>query len=291
MKQNHLNYYYWLTDEEYGKECKEKLIVIYDNYYVTTDKKEKEELFKQLEIYLAVVCDVIAYRYLVKHYTNLFYKLCITVEEYMEYKVKRLLVTIRDKKERIEDILSYIYMSFMLSSPRLIYDYGEKIGRCQLVKENLPYYQVARNKFFGITKEEEIEHIIYNVDTLYLDDSEGNEDFVRSNIDKYSHTEWKNHIRMQEDGVSDFYSLLENLSEMSSETQKSKDYLYNLFNNWKTEIESDYQTVQIKAGFGSSYSMLDYIKYKQENNETGLNQEEYLDVLKLLNKTLKGERK
>ena len=49
MKQNHLNYYYWLTDEEYGKECKEKLIVIYDNYYVTTDKKEKEELSKNFE--------------------------------------------------------------------------------------------------------------------------------------------------------------------------------------------------------------------------------------------------
>ena len=36
---------------------------------------------------------------------------------------------------KIEDILSYVYMSCMLSSPRLIYDYGEKVGRCKSVKE------------------------------------------------------------------------------------------------------------------------------------------------------------
>lgn len=287
MKQ-YYNMYEWLTNEEYGKECKDKLVVIYDNYYNAKDKKAKDELFKQLEIYLAVVCDVIAYRYLVKHHINLFYKLGITVEEYMDYKVKRLLVTIRDKKERIEDILSYIYMSFMLSSPRLIYDYGEKIGRCKLHKENQPYYLTARNKFFDNIREDEAEHIIFNVDTSYLDDDDKEKDIIKSNIDKFSYSEWKNHVRTQEDGVSDFNFLLDKIKNIDCKYEKSKEYLIYILEHWKDEIESDYQAVKLESNFGDSYSLLDYIKYKYENKQLNLNYNEYSDVLKIMNTILKG---
>ena len=288
MRQQHVNYYYWLQDEEYAKSCKEKLVNIYEEYFITKDKEKKIQPFKQLEIYLSVVCDIIAYRYLVKHYMNLFYKLCITVEEYMEYKVKRLLSTIQDKKEHIEDILSYVYMSFMLSSPRLIYDYGEKIGRCKLIKESLPYYLVSRNKFFNNLKDDEItEHIIYNVDTLYLDDTNENEEIIHSNIDRYSYSEWKNNINAKEDGITDFNVLLEYISNVSCQYDKSKKYLIYIFKNWKNEIESDYQSVKIVANFKDSYSLVDYINYKYEKKLLNLTYSEYLDVLKILNSLLK----
>lgn len=290
MGKQHYNVYFWLTDEDYQKQCKEKLVELYEVYYTTTDKAEKDKLFKQLEIYLAVVCDIIAYRYLVKHYTNLFYKLCITVEEYMEYKVQRLLVTIRDKKEHIEDILSYIYMSFMLSSPRLIYDYGEKIGRCQLQKEVLPYYQVARNKFFNNIKEDVTEHVIFNVDTLYLDDIEHNEEFIRSNIDKYSYAKWKNYVRTKEDGVTGYQKLISLVEKYPSKFVKSKEYLLYLLNNWESEIESDYQSVKINSNLKTSYTLLDYIKYKYENKELNLTYEEYIDTLEILNDILKRRK-
>ena len=190
------NTYIWLQDEEYGKMYKTMLVDTYENFFKEKDKKKKADLLSQIEVYLSVVCDVIAYRYLVKHYPNLFHKLCITVEEYIQYKVDRLMVTIRDKTEHIEDILSYVYMSFMLSSPRLIYDYGEKIGRCKLVREVLPYYLVARNKFFNNIKVDAVEHIIYNVDTLYIDEENENEgdNFSRSSLEKYSYYVWKNNL-------------------------------------------------------------------------------------------------
>lgn len=293
MKNSNNSYYSWLTDEEYANDCKQKLVQLYELYYETQDKKEKEEIFKQLEVYLSIVCDVIAYRYLVKHYTNLFYKLCITVEDYMEYKVKRLLATIKEKKEHIEDILSYTYMSFMLSSPRLIYDYAEKIGHCQLVRDVQPYYQVAREKFFGNgnpNKNEEAEHYIYNVDTIFLDEKDDNS-AIRSNLDNFSYTQWKDNKRMEEDGVTDFQGLISLLNSIAENySLRSKDYLLNLFNNWKTDVESDYNSLKMQTKSGSTYSIIDYIKYKYENKQTDLTQEEYIDVLKILNQILKGGR-
>ena len=40
---------------------------------------------------------------LVKNYSNLFFKLSITVEEYLAYKSKRLLDTAKQKKDKIDD--------------------------------------------------------------------------------------------------------------------------------------------------------------------------------------------
>lgn len=292
MKNSNNSYYSWLTDENYANDCKQKLVQLYESYYNTQNKKEKEEIFKQLEIYLSVVCDVIAYRYLVKHYTNLFYKLCITIEDYMQYKVKRLLVTIKEKKEHIEDILSYIYMSFMLSSPRLIYDYAEEVGHCQLIKETQPYYQVARNKFFNqeLDSNNTTEHYIYNVESIYLDEKEDNSN-IRSNLDNYSYAEWKNKKRTEDDGYTDFQAMLSKLLDISCNySEKSEKYLLDLFTNWKTTVESDYQKTKIINKAGDSYSILDYIKYKQENKQTNLTSQEYLDVLRILNQLLKGEK-
>lgn len=285
------NTYVWLTDEDYAKNCKDTLVSLYEDYYNESDDKNKQKIFKQLEIYLSVVCDIIAYRYLVKHYTNLFYKLRITVEEYIDYKVKRLLVTIKEKKDHIDDILSYVYMSFMLSSPRLIYDYGEKIGRCKLVKENLPYYQVARNRFFNNNIDELAEHIIFNVDTLYLDEDTDTDKSVRSNIDRYSYSQWKNKTRSEHDGENDFQHLflyVDGLSEKEYSV-KSKAYVKNIFSNWKQIVESEYNKVKLDCNFGSSYSILDYIRYEYEQGKTDLDYMDYLDVLKIFNMILKGK--
>lgn len=280
--------YMWLKDEDYAQNCKDILVDLYEKYFKTSDTKEKEELFKQLEIYLSVVCDIIAYRYLVKHYSHLFYRLCITVEEYINYKVKRLLVTIKSKKEHIDDILGYVYMSFMLSSPRLIYDYAEKIGHCRLVKEVLPYYQVSRNKFFNNVKtNDSVEHIIYNVDNLYLNDSE-NDQSIRSNIDKYSYSKWKTEYRLENNDDSDFDALISIVKSMSKDySESSINYLLDIFNNWKTKVENDYLSVKLENKFGNSYSLIDYIKYNYENNKTNLTKDVYLDVLKILNTLLK----
>nr|CAI9751396.1 hypothetical protein DGKKSRWO_DGKKSRWO_CDS_0105 [uncultured phage]CAI9752282.1 hypothetical protein CVNMHQAP_CVNMHQAP_CDS_0105 [uncultured phage] len=285
---SHLNFYTWLTDEEYGKDCKDRLVQLYEEYFNEKDENKKQEIFKQLEIYLAVVCDVIAYRYLVKHYTNLFYKLCITVEEYLDYKVKRLLVTIKEKDDHIEDILSYVYMSFMLSSPRLIYDYGEKIGRCKLVKENLPYFLVARNKFFDNNTDDITEHVIFNVDTLYLDEDTETDKSVRSNIDKYSYSEWKNRVRSENDGETDYQYVIQKIKSVSSDySEQSVDYLLDLVLNWKTVTENDYYKVKLDNGFGDSYSLLDYVKYCYENGKTNLDKNNYIEILKILNALLK----
>lgn len=287
MAKRHYNYYEWLTNEDYGEYCKRKLVELYEDFYYEQDKKFKSEKLKQIEIYLAIVCDVIAYRYLVKYYTNLFYQLCITVEEYMDYKVERLMATLREKKEHIDDILSYIYMSFMLSSPRLIYDYGEKIGHCKTIRENLPYYQVVRNKFFNNIKTETIEHIVFNVDTLYLDDTKNSEETnVRSNIDKYSYVKWKDEQENKE-GNEQFESLIAFIQKQNFEYVKSKEYLLDIFKNWKTKIESDYNAIKLKLKAGNNYSLIDYIKYKYENGEINLNYDEYLDVLAQFNNILK----
>ena len=156
----------WLTDTECGNEYKRKLIKTYDEYFNEQDKKLREKKLNEFRVNLTVVADVVAYRYLVKHYSNLFYKLNITIEEYIEYKVERMYVTVRDKKERINDIMSYVYMSFMLSSPRLIYDYGEFVGKCKTVKENQPYFKIQRLKYYFIERETAAEHIIFSVDNL-----------------------------------------------------------------------------------------------------------------------------
>lgn len=284
------NFYPWLQSEDYGEYCKSQLVEIYDKYFEETDEKQKQELFKDLEVYLTVVCDVIAYRYLVKHHINLFYKLRITVEEYMDYKVKRLLTTIKDKKdEKIKDILGYIYISFMLSSPRLIYDYAEKIGRCKLIKENLPYYQVARNKFFGITKENNTEHYIYNVDTIYLDENNSDTSTIRSNIEKYSYRKWKDNVKVEEEST-DYNLLINYVIKIDWCSNNAKNYLLNILKNWNI-VETDYQDIKLKQGFGQSYSLIDYIRYKYSKQETNLSQKDFTDVLKILNNLLKGEEK
>lgn len=285
MSNSKRNYYYWLTNEDYGEECKRILSELYNEYFYCKDKNEKQELFKQIEIYLSVVCDVIAYRYLVKHYIELFYKLSITIEEYMDYKVKRLLATFRDKKEHIEDVISYIYMSFMLSSPRLIYDFAEKIGRCKLVKTTLPYYQTARNNFFRVKKDvEHTEHYIYNVETLFLDEEGKNKELIHSNLDNYSYTNWEKEEQLKYNGVEEYQQILK-LIEKLDYSKNSKDYIKYIFINWKDKIESDYQDVSVN--FGDTYNLVDYIRYNYENNRLSLSYNDYIDVLKILNAIIK----
>lgn len=281
--------YDWLKDEQLAQLYKQELVNIYEQYYVTKDKSVRQSLYNKLEVYLSIVCDIIAYRYLVKYYSNLFHKLCITVEDYMEYKVDRLLVTLKDKKEHVDDILSYIYMSFMLSSPRLIYDYGEKIGRCQIVRKTLPYYLVARNKFFGHTKSNTIEHVMFNVDTLYLDDTDSkNTEILHSNLDRYSYRNWKDRLRTEEDGINDYNFLILDVETIDCEYESSRRYLLNLLKNWKS-VESDYQITKNECNVGNSYSLIDYVVYKYNMGFVNLTKDEYMDVLKILNKLISSK--
>lgn len=279
----------WLTDEEVGNNYKQELYGIYDDFFTESNPKIKSEKLKTLKVYLSVVCDVIAYRYLVKHYTNLFYKLNITVEEYMDYKVDRLYYTIKDKKTRIDDILSYIYMSFMLSSPRLIYDYGEKAGKCKLIKETLPYYQTQRLKFFFIEKDNTLEHIIYNLSITDIDSADVG---VRSDLDRYSFSEY-----VKKESLDNYDSSFDIIRDFVYKTDdykyvESKEYLLYIFDNWKSEVESDYNTVKQQSGIkDGSFSLVDYIKYKFENKQLELSYDEYIDVLSILGSILKMKKK
>lgn len=286
--QQHDGYYPpWLTDQKIGDEYKRSLVIKYEDFFKEENKQLKAEKLKEVRAYLTVVCDVIAYRYLVKYYSNLFHKLNITVEEYMDYKVERMYVTIKDKKEPISDILSYIYMSFMLSSPRLIYDYGEKIGRCKLVKDILPYFRIQRLKFFFIEKENVTEHYVYNVDNIELD-SESNSELIRSNMDKSSLQRYNTEQSIL-NSASSFDVVKEFIiNNISFSFDKSKKYLLSIFDNWATEVEFDFQYIkQISELKDNSFNLVDYIRYKYENKQTDLSYDEYLDVLHALNLVLK----
>lgn len=241
-----------------------------------------------MNVYLIVVSDVIAYRYLVKHYYNLFKKLDITFEEYMDYKVERMYNTLRDKKEKVDDILSYIYMSFMLSSPRLIYDYAEQIGKCKLVKELLPYFKVQRQKFFLEYKDNTREHYIYNVDNIDLDkDSEA----IRSNIEKYSLSEYN-----KKDSAlnTDSYSLeviKSYISDYFYDNDNITNILFNIFDNWENKTESDYMYIKQTYFTNKDFSFIDYIRYLYENNKLNITYTDYTNILKMFNDLfkIKGE--
>lgn len=279
----------WLTNAECGNEYKRKLIDAYEDYFNEQDKIKRKQKLDKFRIYLTVVADVVAYRYLVKYYSNLFYKLSITVEEYIEYKVERMYVTVRDKKDKINDIMSYVYMSFMLSSPRLIYDYGEYIGRCKTIREIQPYYKTQRLKFYFIEKDTAVEHIVYVVDNLDLDnDTEA----IRSNLEKYSLSQYVE--QQQKQNIDSGFDLLrEFLDHYPFQFKKSEEYLLNIFDNWKTKIEDDFEDVKQELGIKSNndFNLLDYIEYKYENKQIDLNYDEYVDVLNALNNILKGRRK
>lgn len=276
----------WLQDQEIGDKYKQKLVEIYDEFYNTKDKQTKKDLLKDLQVYLTIVCDVIAYRYLMKHYYNLFYRLNITIEEYMEYKVERAYVTIRDKESKINDILSYIYMSFMLSSPRLIYDYAEKIGRCKLVKQDIPYFQTQRYKFFFIDRGKSIEHIIYNVDNIDLDSSS---EEIHSKMDKYSLSSYnKKQIDIMSDSLID--KLICKIQDIECESENSKKYLINLFNNWNKNEENKYEEIKQKLNIKNNFTIFDYIRYNYESGLTGLSYTEYIEVLSILNNIVKSKK-
>lgn len=289
MSQHKEGYYpIWLTDQECGEDYKRKLVAAYDDYYYEKDSELRKEKFKTLRVYLTIVCDVVAYRYLIKYYTNLFHRLNITIEEYMDYKVERMYLTIRDKKEKIEDILSYVYMSFMLSSPRLIYDYGEKVGRCKSVKEVLPYFTVQRMKFFFIERENQAEHYIYNVDNIDLDEDT---ESIRSNLDKYSLSQYHRE-QSKQDSNSGFDVIREFIENYEFKYEKSKKYLLNIFDNWEESVEDDFLIIKQQQGAKNDidFNLFDYIRYKYENKQTDLSYYEYLDILNVLNKLLKRKK-
>lgn len=290
MSKTHNDGYYplWLTDKECGDTYKAGLVKVYDEYYTATDKEIKKKKLDELRISLTVVSDIVAYRYLIKYYTNLFRKLNITIEEYLDYKVDRMYMTIRDKKERIDDIMSYVYMSFMLSSPRLIYDYAEKIGRCKLVKENLPYFMVQRLKFFFIERENTIEHLVLTVDNIDLDEDS---EVLRSNLEKYSLIQYnKEQTILNTD--SGFDTLRNYIAKLDFKYETSKQYLLSIFDNWRASGEEDYELTKQTSGIKNpaDFSLFDYIRYKYENKIIDLSYEEYLDVLDVLNKLLKGRK-
>lgn len=276
----------WLTDTKCGDEYKKKLGIIYDTYFNCVDPEQKKKYFKELKVYLIIVSDIIAYRYLLKHYNHLFHKLNITIEEYINYKIERMCTTIECKKDKIEDILSYVYISFMLSSPRLIYDYAESIGRCKLVRSVLPYYQVSRLKFFFIERENAIEHVIYNVNNIDLDDKS---DLIHSNLDKYSLLDYNSRQSIENSNL-DIDAFIGLVTSLDFKCTKSKQYIIYIIHNWKNTVESDYESVKKQLKIRENFTLFDYIRYKYDNNQTDLNYEEYLDIFNTLNKLLKRRK-
>ena len=284
------NGYYpeWLTNKECGEYYKNCLNDTYEAWYAEKDKQKKEDLQRDLLLFLTISSDVIAYRYLVKYHHALFRKLNITVEEYIQYKVDRMYATIKDKKEKIEDILAYVYMSFMLSSPRLIYDYAESLGKCKLIRENLPYFQVQRLKFFFIERENVREHYVFNVDNIDLDE---NTEAIRSNLDRYSLHKY-NYEQSIVNADSGYDKVKDFVTKYNFKFDKSRTYILNIFSNWKSQIEDRfYKTKQeLKIDRDEDFTLLDFIRYEYENNISGLNYNEYLDVLDVMNNLLKGRK-
>lgn len=278
-------YYYppWLVDQDCGDEYKRKLILTYDEFFNEENPEQKKAKLDELRVYLTVVCDIIAYRYLVKHYSNLFYRLSLTIEEYMDYKVDRMYLTIKDKKTRIEDIISYIYISFMLSSPRLIYDYAEKMGRCQQVKQEIPYFQTQRYKFFFIEREKTVEHIIFNVENTELDEES---EAIRSNIDKYSLHEYEK-AQSQLNFNSGLDRLITLVESLDTDYENSRTYLLKLFRNWERVVEGEFEALKRTLKIKDEFTIFDYIRYNYEEGKTGLNYNEYLEVLNILNNIIK----
>lgn len=279
----------WLTDEECGESYKQALVKAYNDFYEERNPQIKKKKLDSMNVLLMVVSDVIAYRYLVKHYSNLFYKLNITFEEYIDYKVQRMYVTIRDKKEKIEDILSYMYMSFMLSSSRLIYDYAEKIGRCKLVKEETPYFQIQRQKFFFIEKNNSKEHIVYNVDNLELDEDSVN---IRSNMDRYSLSEYNRQLNRDNDSENSGIGLIKKyINNFDFKSQKAKNILLHIFDNWVSEYEDDFNDAKRKLDIKeeSDFTFIDYINYLYQTNKLNIEYIDYIEIIKVLGNILKGE--
>lgn len=288
MRQREANGYYplWLSDQEVADEYKEKFVASYNAFFDAKDPNEKKQHLDEFRVYLTIMCDVVAYRYLVKYYSNLFHRLGITIEEYMDYKVERAYITIKDKKEKIDDPMSYIYMSFMLSSPRLIYDYGEKMGRCKLVREVLPYFKTQRLKYFFIDSKNTIEHVIFNFDNIDLDeDSEA----IRSNIDKYSLAQYQKQENL-ESNDSGFSAVREYVGKLPFKIKKARNFLLSIFDTWKTTGEADFEVTKRKANLQVEFTLLDYVKYKYEHQEVDLSYDEYIDVLCVLNQLLKGRK-
>lgn len=280
---------YWLSNEEYGNQCKEKLVNLYDEFFNCKDAKTKEKLLKQIEVYLYVVCEIIAYRKLVKTYSSLFHKLHFTVEDYIDYKAKRLLLTIKNKEEYIEDILNYIYMSFMLSSPALIYDFGEKMGCCKANRKTQPYYQAVRDKFF-FNESVPIEHIVFAVDSCFST-NDTDDIKTKTKLDKYAYDKWKKDIYNYSCSTNDI--LIKQIAKLSNSnncSEKSSEYLTDILLNWSTKIEDEYQDVkQKKFAQSNNYSLIDYITYKYEEGKTNLSYSEFCDVLVILQSLKMGK--
>lgn len=287
-QRKHSESYYvpWLTDQACGDEYKKLFAEKYEEFFEEKDKEKRKQKLDELLVYLTVVCDIVAYRYLVKHYSNLFKRLGVTVEEYIDYKVQRMYNTLRDKKEKINDVMSYVFMSFMLSSPRLIYDYGEKAGRCQLIKDVLPYFKTQRLKFFFVDREVNIEHIIFSVDNLDLD---GDSELLHSNIEKYS-LEQYNKTESSKDGNdnSRFDKLCEFIAMQDFNFDESREYLLHFFSIWEESGEEDFELVKKKVNSKTNFTFQDYIRYKYEHQQTNLTYDQYVDVLRVLNIILKS---
>lgn len=179
-------------------------------------------------------------------------------------------------------------MSFMLSSPRLIYDCGEHLGRCKMVREILPYFKTQRLKFYFIEKDNTAEHIVFSVDNIELDEES---EVIRSNLDRYSLSLYTEQQR-KENAETGFEILREYINKLNFKYSQSKKYLLSIFDSWKGQIEEDYERVKqtINAKDDIDFTLFDYIRYKYENKQVDLTYEEYLDVLSVLNKLLKGRK-
>ena len=171
----------------------------------------------------------------------------------------------------------------MLSPARLIYDYAESLGRCKSVKANLPYFQIQRFKFFFVTRDKSAEHIIFNVDNLELDE---NSEYIHSNMDRYSLSEY-NREQVKLEAGTQFSKLKVYVAKSNIDNKKSKDYLIDLFDNWSSDLEGEYESIKQNCNYNSCFNLVDYIKYKYENNMTDLSYDDFVDVLSILNDLIK----
>ena len=273
-----MNDYTWLLDKDCCSSYLNSLKDCYDKYI--SESSTSSDLLNDIELYTNLVVYVIGYRYLVSKYSSLFSKLNISVEEYLDYRSKKLFNRIKNKNKRIDDICSYIYRSLQLSNQLQIYEYSYSCGNCNKIKTKNKV-EIARNDFFNISiKNNQIEntYIFYEFDSCDKSIDDNASEKCVLDIDKKSYIDFTSQNIDYGESIS---KLIERIKSIDC-LDKPKSILIYILTNWEDSIESDYNATQSKISDPIGYGLSDYITYKYKTGKLNITEEEYLDILKIL---------
>ena len=278
--------YDWISNTKLCNDYKNKLHDIYDKYYNNTDKKLNKSLLNDLYLYINIVGYIIGYRYLVSRFKNLFSLLNIYVEDYLDYRLSKIYESVKSKNKYINDISNYIYKSLQLSNQSHIYKYASIAGTCEKEKNKTSKTKRIRNNFFNIEENDtdiDYSDVYTPYEILSCDkhtiENDNHWEKLILNIDQMSYLEFQSQDIDYDDTLKTIYNYINGV-EVSD---KAKRILIQILDNWKDFVESDYNKVKLLLTNVINYSLVDYITYKYKNNELLIDENIYIELLKLLN--------